>query len=188
MDRYEILGLSSILIFGFTTFYHIFVGIPADAFYLCNLSLIFLGLGLVAQHRLLFSIGTFLVLFPLITIFFLIIGVLIKDPYTLNQGPSWIVIGISTHIFSVLTSILGYKKKFRYFHRSSWWITTCLMVSIWFTTFFLNTSEYNINWTLNPPPLLEFMGLWGFAILTLILTTSFWFILNYRYSKPNQNQ
>lgn len=188
VDRYEILGLSAIITFGFTIFYYSFVGVPADAFNLCNITLIFLGLGLVTHYRLLYSIGTFLVLFPLLTVIFLIKGILIKDPNTLIFGPSWIVVGITTHIFAIIIAFIGYKKKFRYFHRSTWWITTCIMVSIWFITFFLNTSKYNINWTLSPPPSLEFLGLWGFVILTLISTTSIWFILNYRYSKPSQNQ
>lgn len=184
VDKYGILGLSAIIIFGFAFFYHLFVEFLPDAFNLCYLTLLFLGLGLLTEDRLLFGIGAFFVIFPLITVIFLIFGAFTYFPRAFDF---WLIHGIITHTYTVILTIIGCRKKFRYFHRSTWWVSTILMVSIWFLTFFINDSTLNVNYTLGPPFYLQFLGLWGFVVVTLISTTALWFFINYRYSEPNQS-
>ncbi|MFX1296557.1 MAG: hypothetical protein ACFFD2_17080 [Promethearchaeota archaeon] len=183
MDKYSLLGISGVTAFGFSFLYHLFVKRLPEAFNLCYLTLLILGLGLLVKDRTIFGIGSFFMFFPLVTTVFLIIGAL-----TLQPRPSdfWLVHGISTHIYAVFLSVFGYKKKFRFFNRNTWWFSTTTLVSIWVLSLFLNKSEINVNWSVSPPVPFGSVNLWDFFILSLITVVSFWFLLNQWYSEPIQ--
>ena len=183
VDRYSVLGISAIGVFSFTFTYQLIIGALPDAFNFCYISILVLGLGLLTDDRLIFGIGTFFVIFPLVTVILLIVGPLSFNPQPFNF---WLFHGISTHIFAVIVAIVGYKKKYSYFHRSTWWASTILMAAIWFLVLFLNNTDINVNFTLGPPTFLEPLGLIGFIPLAAISVTCLWFIINRYLSEQKQ--
>ncbi|MFX1297539.1 MAG: hypothetical protein ACFFD2_22140 [Promethearchaeota archaeon] len=183
-DKYRMLGVGAIGFYIFNFIYHIlFIRLP-DAFHLCYFTLIFLGIGLVMNNRLIFGIGAFFAVFPLIQVIFRIIGLLsyAPSPFTFR-----LALDISLHTFVILVTILGYKK-FQYFHPDTWLVSSILAISIWFLTFFLIPRELNVNYTYTTPIFLEFMGLWGFFTFTSITLCLFWFLLNHYGRAKNETK
>jgi len=182
LDKYEILGLSSIILFILNFNYYLFFDNFPEAFNLCYLTLIILGIGLLMNNRLSYSIGAFFVIFPIIQVLFRIIGLLSYDPRLFSF---WLILEISIHAFLIIIAVIGFKK-FQNFYPRTWLVASLLAIIIWFLTFFLNTSEINVNYTLKPPVFLEFLGLWGFFAFSAILTTTGWFLLNYYFSETRK--
>ncbi|MHA1651430.1 MAG: hypothetical protein ACTSYB_14655 [Candidatus Helarchaeota archaeon] len=182
MENHKILGICSVSLFIINFSYYCFsVNLP-DAFNLCYFTLIILGIGLITDNRLIYSIGAFYTIFPIVQIIFRVIGLLSYEPHPVSF---WLIFEMFVHTSIILVAVIGYQR-FHYFRSHTWLIALALALLIWFLTFVFNSTEINVNYTLSPPVFLTFLDLWEFLIFISIALGGIWLLLNHFFSIPQE--
>ena len=186
VNKFSVLGLMAVLLFVVSVVFYYSIGIVQFVFNLCYLTLLILGIGLLTKNRLIFGVGVLFAVIPLLQVMFRIIGLLSYAPIPFTFVTE-IGFEIVVHTITVIVAIVGALKRFRYLHRDTWWVSTLLLIVIWFLTYFFADPSLNITYTSETPPFMGALGIWGFAFLTLGLAIIYWFLLNKRYSEPEKS-